>query len=84
MALIRLYEKFLAAMPESEAKGLVAFGPQIAQTTTLGDFHRCSRCAEWAIDLIARSDQSHPSPPPSGHHGMARWHRHPSSGSNYL
>jgi hypothetical protein len=50
--------------PDEEYRKLTAHDAEMARTTSRGDFHRCFRCAEWAVDLVARSAQSEPPPSP--------------------
>ena len=46
-------------LPDSEYQKLTSHDPEIAKTTSRGDFHRCFRCAEWAVDLTAQPEHSH-------------------------
>jgi hypothetical protein len=50
-------------LPDEEYQKLTTHDAEMAGTTSRGDFHRCFRCAEWAVDLAAQSDhqpeQSH-------------------------
>jgi hypothetical protein len=48
-----------AVMPVADAAKLATYDPRIAQTTTLGDFHRCVHCASWAHRLNHNSDDTH-------------------------
>jgi hypothetical protein len=48
-----------AVMPVAVAAKLATYDPRIAQTTTLGDFHRCTYCASWAHRLSRSSDDTH-------------------------
>jgi hypothetical protein len=46
-------------MPASETATLAPYESRIALTTTLGDFHRCVHCAEWANGLKATPGDAH-------------------------
>lgn len=46
-------------LPDDEYQKLTAHDAEIAKTTSRGDFHRCFRCAEWAVQLAGRSEHSH-------------------------
>lgn len=46
-------------LPEDEYQKLKSHDSEIARTTSRGDFHRCFRCAEWAVELAARPEHSH-------------------------
>jgi len=46
-------------LPDDEYQKLTAHDAEIANTTSRGDFHRCFRCAEWAVQLATRSEHSH-------------------------
>lgn len=46
-------------LPDDEYAKLTAHDAEIANTTSHGDFHRCFRCAEWAVDLAAKPEHSH-------------------------
>lgn len=41
-------------MPDDEYAKLTAYDTQVAATTSSGDFHRCARCAQWAVELAER------------------------------
>jgi hypothetical protein len=47
------------ALPENEQAKLNAHDGEIAKTTSHHDFHRCFRCAEWAVDLLSPPEHSH-------------------------
>jgi hypothetical protein len=47
------------ALPDDEYAKLTAHDAEIAKTTSHGDFHRCLRCAEWAVEVTARPEHSH-------------------------
>jgi hypothetical protein len=46
-------------LPESEFDKLTRHDGEIAATTSRGDFHRCVRCAEWAVELTDKPEHSH-------------------------
>jgi hypothetical protein len=46
-------------LPDDEYQKLTAHDAEIAQTTSRGDFHRCFRCAEWAVELADGKENSH-------------------------
>jgi hypothetical protein len=46
-------------LPEDEYQKLTSHDSEIANTTSRGDFHRCFRCAEWAVELTGRPEHSH-------------------------
>ena len=46
-------------LPDNEYQKLTAHDAEMAQTTSRGDFHRCFRCAEWAVDLATHEEHSH-------------------------
>jgi len=46
-------------MPVADAAKLATYDQRIAQTTTLGDFHRCVHCASWAHHLGHNSHDLH-------------------------
>jgi hypothetical protein len=46
-------------LPEDEYQKLTSHDAEIAKTTSRGDFHRCFRCAEWAVELAGQSAHSH-------------------------
>ncbi len=46
-------------LPDDEYQKLTAHDAEIAATTSRGDFHRCFRCAEWAVALTAQPEHSH-------------------------
>jgi hypothetical protein len=46
-------------LPEDEYQKLTSHDSEIASTTSRGDFHRCFRCAEWAVELAANPEHSH-------------------------
>jgi len=46
-------------LPEAEFEKLERHDAEIAVTTSHGDFHRCLRCAEWAVELGSRAEHSH-------------------------
>jgi hypothetical protein len=46
-------------LPEDEYQKLTSHDSEIARTTSRGDFHRCFRCAEWAVELADRPEHSH-------------------------
>ncbi len=46
-------------LPEDEYRKLTALDTEMAATTSRGDFHRCFRCAEWAVALAGASEHSH-------------------------
>lgn len=45
-------------LPEDEYRRLLSHDADIAKTTSRGDFHRCLRCAAWAVELSTRSQRS--------------------------
>jgi len=46
-------------LPDDEYQKLTSHDPEMAKTTSRGDFHRCVRCAEWAVELTGQSQHSH-------------------------
>jgi hypothetical protein len=46
-------------LPAAAATTLASYESRIELTTTLGDFHRCVHCAEWANDLKATPGDAH-------------------------
>jgi hypothetical protein len=46
-------------LPESEYQKLTAHDGEMATTTSRGDFHRCFRCAEWAVSLAEEPKHAH-------------------------
>jgi hypothetical protein len=46
-------------LPDDEYQKLTSHDSEIAKTTSRGDFHRCFRCAEWAVELTAQPEHSH-------------------------
>jgi hypothetical protein len=46
-------------LPDDEYSKLTQHDAEIAKTTSRGDFHRCFRCAEWAVQLATQSEHSH-------------------------
>jgi hypothetical protein len=46
-------------LPDDQYQKLTAHDEEMAATTSRGDFHRCFRCAEWAVDLAAEGEHSH-------------------------
>jgi hypothetical protein len=46
-------------LPEAEFEKLTTHDAAIAGTTSRGDFHRCFRCAEWAVGLAGKPEHSH-------------------------
>src|ERR1700733_12164949 len=55
-------------LPDEEYQKLTSHDAAMAKTTSHGDFHRCFRCAEWAVDLAAQSESSEQSEPSHLHH----------------
>ena len=45
-------------LPDDQYARLTAHDAEIAATTAHGDFHRCLRCAEWAVELCGRPEHS--------------------------
>lgn len=41
-------------LPDTEYAKLTTYDAQVATTTSRGDFHRCLRCAQWAVELAER------------------------------
>jgi hypothetical protein len=52
-------DAFEKVLPDEEYQKLTSHDAEMATTTSRGDFHRCFRCAEWAVDLAAQSEHSH-------------------------
>lgn len=46
-------------LPDDEYQKLTAHDVEMATTTSRGDFHRCFRCAEWAVSLAAEPQHAH-------------------------
>jgi hypothetical protein len=46
-------------LPDDEYQKLTAHDAEMAKTTSRGDFHRCLRCAEWAVELTAQPEHGH-------------------------
>ena len=46
-------------LPDDEYQKLTSYDAEIAQTTSRGDFHRCLRCAQWAVELTAQPEHAH-------------------------
>jgi len=46
-------------LPDEEYRKLTSHDAEVATTTSRGDFHRCFRCAEWAVHLAAQSQHAH-------------------------
>ena len=46
-------------LPDDEYQKLTSHDAEMAKTTSRGDFHRCFRCAEWAVELASQSEHSH-------------------------
>lgn len=57
--LVFLDDKLEEVLPEDEYAKLTKHDAEIASTTSHGDFHRCFRCAEWAVELTGRPEHSH-------------------------
>jgi len=58
--MIRYFDDALEkVLPDDEYQKLTSHDAEIATTTSRGDFHRCFRCAEWAVELAGRSEHSH-------------------------
>ena len=57
--LVYLDDALEKVLPEDEFHKLEAHDAEIARTTSHGDFHRCLRCAEWAVELTARPEHTH-------------------------
>jgi hypothetical protein len=57
--LAHLDDSLEEVLPEDEYAKLTSHDAEIAQTTSLHDLHRCFRCAEWAVQLVARPEHSH-------------------------
>ena len=45
-------------LPDDERPALTSFDGDVAATTSEGDLRRAWRCAEWAVQLAGRPDQS--------------------------
>lgn len=54
-----LDDKLEELLPEEEYQRLTKYDAAIANTTSRGDFHRCFRCAEWAVELSGKTERSH-------------------------
>ena len=54
-----LDDKLEDILPDTEYQKLTSHDAEIAQTTSRGDFHRCFRCAEWALELSGKPEHSH-------------------------
>jgi|HubBroStandDraft_1064217.scaffolds.fasta_scaffold114374_2 hypothetical protein len=59
MVLTYLKDHLHAVMPVADAAKLASYDDRIAQTTTLGDFHRCVHCASWAHRLGHQAHDLH-------------------------
>jgi hypothetical protein len=46
-------------LPDDQYQKLTSHDAAMAETTSRGDFHRCFRCAEWAVELADQPEQSH-------------------------
>jgi hypothetical protein len=46
-------------LPDDQYQKLTAHDAELAETTSRGDFHRCFRCAEWAVELAGEPQHSH-------------------------
>jgi hypothetical protein len=46
-------------LPDDEYQKLTSHDAEMAKTTSRGDFHRCFRCAEWAVELASQAEHSH-------------------------
>jgi hypothetical protein len=57
--LVYLDDKLEGLLPDEEYQKLAAHDGEIAKTTNHGDFHRCFRCAEWAVELTGQPEHSH-------------------------
>ena len=57
--LVHLDDALEKALPETALARLNAHDPEVAATTSHHDFHRCLRCAEWAVDLLSPPEHSH-------------------------
>ena len=74
-----LDDAFEKVLPDEEYQKLTAHDADMARTTSRGDFHRCFRCAEWAVELAAQSEQSGQpqplgQPQPSGQNEKSHLH----------
>jgi hypothetical protein len=57
--MLRYLDDALAkVLPENEYQKLTSYDAEMAKTTSRGDFHRCFRCAEWAVEMASRTDDS--------------------------
>ena len=56
--LVHLDDALEKVLPETELPRLEAHDPEVAVTTSHHDFHRCFRCAEWAVDLLSPPERS--------------------------
>lgn len=54
-----LVDSLEKVLPDEQYRKLTAHDAEIARTTSRGDFHRCFRCAEWAVSLADTSEHSH-------------------------
>jgi hypothetical protein len=52
--LMHLDDALRNVLPDDEYAKLTAYDTQVAATTSSGDFHRCARCAQWAVELAER------------------------------
>lgn len=57
--LVHLDDALENALPEGDLPRLNAHDLEIAKTTSHRDFHRCVRCAEWAVELLSPPEHSH-------------------------
>jgi hypothetical protein len=57
--LVYLDDALENALPDNELARLNAYDAEVAKTTSHGDFHRCFRCAQWAVDLLSPPEHSH-------------------------
>lgn len=49
--LVHLDDALRNVLPDAEYAKLTRFDNAVATTTSRGDFHRCLRCAHWAVEL---------------------------------
>jgi hypothetical protein len=57
--LVYLDDQLEKVLPQTEFQKLASHDSEIAQTTNRGDFHRCFRCAEWAVELASKPEHAH-------------------------
>jgi hypothetical protein len=52
-------DRLVQILPEDQVDRLSGHDPAVMATTSRGDFHRCVRCAAWAVELTEEPGRSH-------------------------